>query len=141
LKSEEMARDYVRRASLALGEATNAFSSGDYALSVRRAQEAVEFSLKAALRYLAIEYPREHDLSEILRHARSIRQFPPWFAQELDFMAEVSADLATKRGLAFYGDEVALRPPSSLFSEAEGKEAIEKAKRVYGNCARLIQSR
>lgn len=135
-----MARDYIRRASMALREAENAFSSRDYALAVRRAQETIELSLKAALRFLAIEYPREHDLSEVLRRAKASRRLPSWFVEELEFMADVSADLARKRGLAFYGDEAALKPPSSLFAEVDGHEAVENAKRVYKNCARLIDS-
>ena len=55
-----MAREYVRRAEATLEEARRTFEKGDNPLTVRRSQEAVELSLKAALRFLGIEYPREH---------------------------------------------------------------------------------
>jgi HEPN domain-containing protein len=62
MRTEEMARDYLTRAAMTLEEARTAAAKGIYSLAVRRAQKTVELSLKAALRFLAIEYPREHDV-------------------------------------------------------------------------------
>jgi len=61
-----MAREYVRRAEATLEEARRTFEKGDNPLTVRRSQEAVELSLKAVLRFLGIEYPREHDVRDEL---------------------------------------------------------------------------
>jgi HEPN domain-containing protein len=41
-----------------------------YSLAIRRAQETCELSLKGALRYLAIEYPRDHDVSDVLSRGK-----------------------------------------------------------------------
>ncbi len=133
-----MALDYIRRASRTLHEARDAFGVEDYPLSIRRAQEAVELSLKAALRFLAIEYPREHDVGDALLDVAGSRGLPEWFMAEIEFMTSVSSDLAGKRGLAFYGDEQALVPPSSLFTLADAQKALKDAERVHENCRRLI---
>jgi HEPN domain-containing protein len=61
-----MAGDYIKRAGRCLREATSAFTEGDYPITVRRSQECVELSLKAVLRGLGIEYPREHEVSGAL---------------------------------------------------------------------------
>ncbi|MEM0018025.1 MAG: HEPN domain-containing protein [Candidatus Korarchaeum sp.] len=138
MRSVDMALEYMRRASRTLEEARNAFEAADYPLTIRRSQETVELSLKAVLRLLAIEYPREHDVSDVLLEAAKSRRLPEWFMAELDFMAEVSRDLARKRGVAFYGDEQTLRPPSSLFTEEDASSALRDADRVYKNCKKLI---
>jgi len=135
-----MALEYLGRASRTLGEARNAFKVKDYPLAVRRSQEAVELSLKAVLRFLAVEYPREHDVRDVLLEVASSRELPEWFMDEVEFMAAVSSDLARKRGPAFYGDEGALRPPSSLFTRADASNALRDAERVHENSEKLIRS-
>lgn len=140
MRSIDMALDHIGRASRTLGEAREAFKEGDYPLTIRRAQEAVELSLKAALRFLAVEYPREHDVRDILLEVANTRQLPEWFTAEVEFMAAVSSDLARKRGPAFYGDEMTLRPPSSLFNRADASTALKDAERVHEYCNRLIKA-
>jgi HEPN domain-containing protein len=76
MRSMEMALDYIGRAYRTLIEARNALNYGDYPLTVRRVQGAVELSLKAALRPLAVEYPREHDLRDVLLEVAETRELP-----------------------------------------------------------------
>lgn len=138
MKSSDMALDYIARAERTLSEARNAFLDKDYPLTIRRSQETVEFSLKAVLRYLAIEYPKDHDVGDILLQAATTRNLPDWFKAEVHFMSASSLDLAKKRGPAFYGDESSLRPPSKLFKEAEADKALKDAQLIYKNCKKLI---
>ena len=140
MRTVEMAREYVRRAEATLEEARRTFKKGDNPLTVRRSQEAVELSLKAVLRFLGIEYPREHDVRDALLEAAASRPMPEWFKAEIEFMASASSDLARKRGPAFYGDEQAMLPPSSLFAEQDARKALQDAERTYRNCERLIRS-
>jgi len=133
-----MALDNIKRATRTLDEARAAFNAADYPLTIRRAQEAVELSLKATLRYLAVEYPREHDVKDVLLEVAESRELPEWFMKEIELMAAISSDLAKKRGPAFYGDEQALKPPSSLFNKTDASNALKDAERVYENCKRLI---
>jgi len=69
LKSDEMARDYAERAKWVLHEAEQALAASNGPVCVRRCQEALELSAKAALRKLGIEYPREHDVGDALEAA------------------------------------------------------------------------
>ncbi|MCS4541302.1 MAG: HEPN domain-containing protein [Euryarchaeota archaeon] len=140
MKSSEMALDYITRAERTLNEAKNALLSKDYPLTIKRSQETVELSLKAVLRYLAIEYPKDHDVGDILLQAVKIRNLPDWFKVEVDFMVNSSIDLAKKRGPAFYGDESSQKPPSMLFNEPDGIKALKEAERVYSNCKKLIKA-
>lgn len=140
MRSIDMALDYLNRAQRTLGEARAAFRAGDYPLTIRRAQEAVELSLKAALRFLAVEYPREHDVRDVLLELANLRELPEWFASEVEFMATVSSALARMRGPAFYGDEQTLKPSSSLFTRTDATEALKGAERVHRNCRRLISA-
>lgn len=133
-----MALEYIRRASRTLNEAKNAFMAADYPLTIRRAQETVELSLKAVLRFLAVEYPRDHDVRDVLLEVAKSRNLPEWFIANLEFMAVVSSDLAKKRGPAFYGDEQALKPPSSLFTQVDASNALRDAEKVYENCNKLL---
>lgn len=138
MRSIDMALEYIRRASRTLEEAKNALRAADYPLTVRRSQETVELSLKAVLRFLAIEYPRDHDVRDVLLEVAYSRKLPEWFMVDLEFMAAVSSDLAKKRGPAFYGDEQALKPPSSIFTQVDASNALRNAERVYENCKKLL---
>lgn len=64
MRTDELALDYLGRAEMTLEEARNAVKNEVYSLAIRRSQETVDLSLKAALRYLAIEYflPKKKDL-------------------------------------------------------------------------------
>ncbi|RZN35155.1 MAG: HEPN domain-containing protein [Methanophagales archaeon ANME-1-THS] len=138
MRTDELARDYLARAELILGEARNAASNEVYSLAIRRAQETVELSLKAALRFLAIEYPRDHDIGDVLLRVKETRPIPNWFRDKIDLMARVSSDLARKRGPAFYGDECAGMPASQLFTREESLRALNDAEEIFKLCKRLI---
>ena len=139
MRTDELALDYLRSAEMTLEEARKAIDNEVYSLAIRRAQETVELSLKAALRYLAIEYPRDHDVSDILPVVKDTRPLPNWFEEKIEFMAGVSSDLARKRGPAFYGDERTFTPASQLFTKEDGFRALRDAEEVFEICMRLIK--
>lgn len=66
MNNVDMARDYMFRAKRCLREAALALADKDSAGAVRRSQEALELATKAVLRYLTVEYPREHDVGDAL---------------------------------------------------------------------------
>ncbi|VVB91661.1 HEPN domain protein [uncultured archaeon] len=131
MRTDELALDYIERAGLTLEEAKSAFEKEAYSLAIRRAQETCELSLKGALRYLAIEYPRDHDVSDVLIKVKEIRQVPEWFHKKIEFMARVSSDLASKRGPAFYRIERSVTPASTIFGRDEGLRARRGAEDVF----------
>lgn len=126
---KELAIDYIRRAEVRLNAAKRAIDSKDYPDAVRFSQECVEFSIKAALRLYGIEYPKEHDVGRILRAVR--KRFPEWFEVQIDKIAEISSDLASKRSASMYGLEIAGKPPSQIFGKDEALSAFKDSEFVF----------
>ena len=137
MNTKLMAMDYIKRARRCFKESKDAFDDEDYPITIRRAQECVELSLKAVLRSIAIEYPREHDVSRALEMLKE--KFPDWFSFKIPEFIRISRDLSKKRGPAMYGYEAELRPASDIFSSEDAEEALKSAEGVFETCNRLIE--
>jgi HEPN domain-containing protein len=85
LNSRVLAEEYLRRAERYLKEARNAYAEGDFPTTIRRSQESVELSVKAALRLLGIEYPRKHDVSDVLDQIVGLEALPGYFREAVPF--------------------------------------------------------
>lgn len=96
MNTKLMTFDYIRRAKSCFRESKAAFDEEDYPMTVRRSQECVELSLKAVLRGVAIEYPREHDVGKALEIVKG--KVPNWFSSNIPKFIEVSRDLSKKKG-------------------------------------------
>ncbi len=132
-----MARSYIRQAEERVKHAEEALHGGNYPYVVRQCQEAVELSLKAALRLVGIEPPKWHDVGPVLR--RELHRFPPWFQQHVPFLARVSRKLRRERELAMYGDEESGTPPNELYDYEDAREALEWAKQVLSIVKKLLE--
>lgn len=132
----KLAKDYLRSAEVRLKSAELAYSDGDYPDVVRFSQECVELSLKACLRLVGIEYPKEHDVSRVLRAVSD--RFPDWFKGEVRELSEVSMDLTSKRGPSMYGIESASKAPSDLFDKRDAENALSKARYVLGVARKFL---
>jgi hypothetical protein len=130
-----MARDYANRAERIMDEAENALSTGDAAISVRRTQEALELAAKAVLRRLAIEYPREHDVSEALEAVS--QRLPDYLKTRVDEIKVMLVELAKVRGPAFYGYEAEGIPASQAFTREYAAETLGKTKPLVELCVRF----
>lgn len=130
----------LRRGLDALEAAEAGFERRRYALVVSLAQQACELSLKATLRFVAIDPPRQHDVGELL--AARARRFPRWFREEVPFLRESSELLARLREPATYGSPSADRAPAELFSDpSAASDALERARRVCALATRLIKAK
>lgn len=136
MRMDKLSIDYLRRASSRLIDAESAARRGDYPEAVRYSQEAVELSLKAVLRIFGIEYPKVHDVGDVL--FINYDKYPEWFREELDKIRRISSELALKRAPAMYGLELSGKGPSELFGEEDALEALSSGKYVYGLCKKLI---
>ncbi|MEM4311410.1 MAG: HEPN domain-containing protein [Nitrososphaerales archaeon] len=132
----KLSKDYLKRAEVRIKSAEIAYDGKYYPEVVRYAQEAVELSLKASLRSVGIEYPKEHDVGRVLRAAKE--RFPFWFSQEIDSLGEISSDLASKRAPSLYGIETIGKSPSDLFDELDGRKALSDAKQVFEIVKKLL---
>jgi HEPN domain-containing protein len=130
----KMAVDYVKRASRCLREAESALREEDYPMAVRRAQECVELALKAVLRYIGVEYPRKHDVGDVL--VKSSDRLPEGFRAER--LAGYLKVLSLKRGPAMYGYEEELTPASELFVRGDAEEGVRMAMETLEEARRVI---
>jgi HEPN domain-containing protein len=119
------AENLLRQAELRL-EAARLFLERDAsAYVVRQSQECAELALKAALRLQGIEYPKEHDVGDVLREQAST--FPEPFRRNVDDLAEISKVLYASRIPSMYGEEALGKGPGDLFTPQEAREAVERA--------------
>lgn len=131
-----MAEAYLRQASARVKDAKEALNNGLHAYALRLSQEAVELSLKAALKLVAIEYPKKHDVSDVLIEVKD--RFPEWFRNEAQAIADISKKLAAKREICMYGDEEATISPDEAVSIEEASKAVNDSEKVYELCKRLL---
>jgi HEPN domain-containing protein len=126
MRNPDLARDYVRRASVRLRALDLFFDAGSWADVVREAQEAVELALKGLLRACGVQPPRIHDVSEVLLAERE--RLPERLAGAADEMAAISRQLRRDRELAFYGAEDLT--PSDFYTREDADRARSDARRV-----------
>jgi len=136
LKLLRIARSYLRQAEARLEDAKDALSEANYPYAVRLSQECVELSLKAALRAVGIDYPKVHDVSDVLEDVSE--RFPEWFRAEIDFLCESSKILAKKREISLYGGEEAFLTPEDVVSKDDANDAVRRAIKTYALCKKFI---
>ena len=135
MKVKETGKALLKEAGLRLNTAKGALRGRNYAYAFRQAQECVELSLKACLRWVGVEYPKVHDVSKVLR--ASVDRFPNWFRSRIDEFCRASTELAERREMSMYGDEQAGLTPERLFSREDAARAVTQASEVFRACKRL----
>jgi HEPN domain-containing protein len=136
MTSTNMGRHYIEEALGRTDLVRLAHERRRWSTVVREAQEAVELLLKGALRLVAVEPARTHDVAELLR--REAARFPAWMRNEIDHLAAISTEMAGDRGLAFYGDERQALGPQELFDESDASRAVSNLEYVAGLVTRLL---
>ncbi|MBC7092218.1 MAG: HEPN domain-containing protein [Nitrososphaeria archaeon] len=136
MKLARLAEDYFRRASVRVKSAELAYSEKSYPDVVRYSQECVELSLKAALRAVGVEYPKEHDVGRILKAVKE--RFPEWFRKEIEKVSEISRDLVDKRSPSLYGIETLGKTAEDIFDKEDAEKALSDAKYVLSLVNRLL---
>ena len=134
----KVAKAYLRQAEARLKDAKDALLDGNYPYAVRLSQECVELSLKAVLKAVGIEYPKIHDVSDILVDVEA--RFPEWFRAEVGFLRESSKALVKKREISLYGGEEAFLSPEEVISRGDAEDATQRADKTYELCRRLVDS-
>jgi HEPN domain-containing protein len=119
MRNPDLARDYVRRASVRLRALDVLYDAGSWADVVREAQELVELALKGLLRASGVEPPRIHDVSDVLLAERALLPGP--LQAHADRLADISRQLRRDRELAFYGAEDLT--PSGFYTQADADRA------------------
>ena len=112
-------------------DARAALNEKDFNMVVRRTQEAVELTLKGALKILGVDYPKVHDVaplfSEQLRQKRGIED-----SEILRRIEDISLWLAQSRTPSFYFErEYGKEDAKRAFQDA--KFIITKVKEYFGH--------
>jgi HEPN domain-containing protein len=137
LRSLRVGESYLHQARARLEDALDAILEENYPYAVRLSQECVELSLKAVLKAVGIEYPKVHDVSDILPEIRD--RLPDWFKAEIDFLQESSKLLFKKREPSLYGEEETLTSPDEVMSRNDAEDATNRAEKAYQLCEKLIE--
>lgn len=131
-----VAKSYLRQAKARLVDAVEAVPEANYPYAVRLSQECVELCLKAVLKVVGIEYPKIHDVSDILVEVEE--RFPKWFKAQINFMRESSKILVKKRGPSLYGGEEAFLSPDEVIDRNDAEDATTRAEKTYNLCEKLL---
>ena len=114
--------DRLLEEAVAVGdELRGALARGRWNLVVRRAQEIVEFVIKALLNEMSVEYPRTHDAVPLLVQALARRKIEV-DREFVNWLSGFSSELAEIRSPAFYHEIVV--------AESRALEAASGAERV-----------
>jgi len=132
----KVARSYLRQAKARLEDAKEALPETNCPYAVRLSQECVELSLKSVLKAVGIEYPKIHDVSDVLTEVRE--RFPEWFRAEVDFLRASSKILVKKRELSLYGGEEAFLSPDEVIDRNDAEDAIVRAEKTFKLCNDLL---
>jgi HEPN domain-containing protein len=87
------------------------------------------------LRKLAIEYPREHDVSDALQAASE--RLPDYLIARVNEIMSLLVELARVRGPAFYGYEAQGIPASKAFTKEYATEILTKVKPLIELCTKF----
>jgi len=137
LINRRLAENTLEDARTILQEAKAAYEAERFHRSVRLSQESFELSMKACLRAVGIEYPKEHEISDTF--AEHENMFPEWFEEEVGKIRVASVWLTEKRGIAMYGDEIRGVALSKLFTGIDGETAIKYASEAATLAERLLK--
>jgi len=132
----KVGKAYLKQAEARIKDSVDAFSEGNYAYAVRLSQECVELSLKAVLKVVGIEYPKIHDVSDVMVDVKD--RFPEWFRAELGFLRESSKLLVKKREISLYGGEEDFLSPEEVISREDAEDATRRAAKTHELCRKLV---
>jgi HEPN domain-containing protein len=135
MNTTRMASDYAATAAWLLKEAENALNAGNNAICLRRSQESLELAAKSVLRRLAIEYPRQHDVSDAFTGAAN--RLPEYLKEKVEDITKALTELERIRGPAFYGYEAEGKPASEAFSREYAEHTLGKTKTLVELCVRF----
>jgi len=130
-----LAHSYLVKAQSRLKALEVFLDEGDYSDVVREAQEIVELSLKAMLRYVGIEPPKYHDVGPlVMEHRERFREIA---SEDISRLARISRELRKERELAFYGDIDFI--PTDQYSAEDAEAAKRDAGFVVAVAKRIVR--
>ncbi len=134
MHNKSLVQDYITRAAKRLLAVEVLYREKSWADVVRESQEIVELTLKALLRFCAVEVPRIHDVSAALEAEQE--RLPVSIQKSLSRLVHASKTLRRDRELAFYGSEDLT--PSEFYSEPDAENALKLARETHALVAKAV---
>jgi len=135
MQNKSLALDYIVRCKKRLKAVAVLAEEESWPDVVRESQEVVELALKALLRYFNVEFPRVHDVSNILDAEKE--RFPAEVRAHLSKYIKISKTLRRDRELAFYGSDDLT--PMEFYKRDDGEEAQKQAEWVVSSLLKIIK--
>lgn len=129
-----MAKNALLRSERWLEGAARARADKRWDDVVFSSQMAVEVSSKALLLALAIDFPKQHDISSVFTESLRGREVPSWFPAEK--LASNISKLAEMRSLAEYAYEKGI---GEEYFKGYAATALKEARAHLGSCRRLLE--
>ena len=117
----ERADRLIREARQIAGEMTRALDDDAWNLATRRAQEALELSIKALLNEMSVDYPKTHDPAPVFALAVRARGIAV-DSGNLDSLTVLSQELAKIRGPAFYQE--------TMVTDTQARDWVQRVERA-----------
>ena len=130
----EIAQEALKRARNWYQSAIRGFEDGRWNDSTYSLQMAVEQALKAILILYGIEYPKQHDISNLYLNLKT-HHVPKWFLAKINSHSKILQILVKKRGDAAYGYV------KGITNKDFKEDALiykEPAQEVINDCDKLI---
>lgn len=134
----DLAKAWLKQASVILDEAVALFGKQVWHLVVRRCQESTELALKAILAHIGVEVPKLHDVGHFLKTHEA--QLPHAIIQQLDKLAMISRQLRAERETSFYGDDQLALPPDEIYEQVDADAALKDARFVLNLASQALSS-
>lgn len=124
----ERGKKLFKDANDILREVENYLRIKNWNQTVRRSQEVVELSLKAVLKIIGIEYPKEHDIGEFFVKALRRKGIK---IKDVQNIIEISDTLSEQRLPAFYREKDC--------TKEEAEDASKKARWIFEFVKKLLE--
>lgn len=121
-----LAKSYLQKAEVRLKVLELLVEEEAFSDVVREAQEAVELALKAILRHVGVEPPKQHDVGPLVVDYKDL--LPEAVQGEVEDLARISKWLRKEREFSFYGDVDFI--PTLEYSRADADKAINDARKT-----------
>lgn len=104
MTNEERSKHYFNQAEEEHRLIQYYWEKKNWNMVIRESQEVVELLLKGVLKYINVEFPKEHDIGEYFEKILNIRNIE-YNKNGMEIIKKASKELASKRAPAYYGEE------------------------------------
>lgn len=144
MRSEEEARYRLELSKGRLRRAVEALRRRDYVDCISEAQLSAENAAKAFIAVFRIpswSHDPSSEVREVLMENRGCiaERLGVDFIRDLEELASTAEGLAPEHGRVTYGDPERRIPPWEIFTEADARDALNRAERAYKIAERFLE--